>query len=411
VPAPVPSTDLGRIARAARLLGSTPETRAVMACNVIMGLGYSFVMPFLSLFCVQEVGMSLPLFSVFMTVTALSNIAIGTVLAQKSDTQLSRRTLLLASTAAAAFGYLVYAYARAPWLLFVNAALVLGVASVGFSQLFAHARELIDRSRVSAAEAPLYLSTLRTCFSVSWTFGPAVAAFALSTWSFTGLFLSAATLHALLFLLIWRFVHTPPSSPRGKEQPLSVLAILRSSAVWPWFTAIALLQAAHTISMSNMSLFIVKELMGRESQVGVVFSLAPLFELPLMLYVGALASRVSSGRLLRFAAGLAVVYYVALTLVGAPWQIYPLQALSAAIIAVTSGVAIAFFQNKLPEQPGAATNLYSNAVRGGSTSGYLAFGLLAGQFGHRGTYAACALFGALALFLTLVFGRAEPARA
>jgi SET family sugar efflux transporter-like MFS transporter len=388
-----------------------PETRAVMACNVIMGLGYSFVMPFLSLFCVQEVGMSLPLFSVFMTVTALSNIAIGTVLAQKSDTQLSRRTLLLASTAAAALGYLVYAYARSPWVLFVNAALVLGVASVGFSQLFAHARELIDRSRVSSAEAPLYLSTLRTCFSVSWTFGPAVAAFALSVWSFTGLFLSAASLHALLFLLIWWFVHTPPSSRRGTEQPLSVLAILRSSAVWPWFSAIALLQAAHTISMSNMSLFIVKELMGRESQVGVVFSLAPLFELPLMLYVGALASRVSSGRLLRFAAGLAVVYYVALTLVGAPWQIYPLQVLSAAIIAVTSGVAIAFFQNKLPEQPGAATNLYSNAVRGGSTSGYLAFGLIAGQFGHRGTYAACALFGALALFLTLVFGRAEPARA
>ena len=382
-----------------------------MACNVIMGLGYSFVMPFLSLFCVEEVGMSLPLFSVFMTVTALANIAIGTVLAHQSDTRLSRRSLLLASTGAAALGYVVYAYARQPWMLFLNAALVLGVASVGFSQLFAHARELIDRSRVAATEAPLYLSTLRTCFSVSWTFGPAVAAFALATFSFTGLFIAAASLHALLFVLVLLFVFTPPSSRRGKEAPLSVLAILRSSAVWPWFAALALLQAAHTISMSNMSLFIVKELAGAESQVGIVFSLAPLFELPLMLYMGALASRVSSGRLLRVAAGLAVVYYVALTLVGAPWQIYPLQVLSAAIIAVTSGVAIAFFQNKLPQQPGAATNLYSNAVRVGSTSGYLSFGILAGQFGHRGTYAACALFGAVSFGLTLVFGRSNPARA
>ncbi len=393
------------------MLGSTPELRAVMACNVIMGLGYSFVMPFLSLFCVQEVGMSLPLFGVFMTVTALANIAIGTLLAQLSDTQLSRRGLLLASTAAAAIGYLVYAYARQTWVLFVNAALVLGVASVAFSQLFAHARELMDRSRVSATEAPLYLSALRTCFAVSWTFGPAVAAVALATWSFTGLFISAAALHALLFLLVLAFVHTPPTSRRGKEAPLSVLAILRSRAVWPWFTAIALLQAAHIISVSNMSLFIVKELGGHERQVGIVFSLAPLFELPLMLYIGALASRVSSGRLLHAAAALAVVYYFSLTLVGAPWQIYPLQVLSAAIIAVTSGIAIAFFQSKLPQQPGAATNLYSNAMRVGSTSGFLSFGVLAGQLGHRGTYAACALFGASSLLLTLVFGRSEPARA
>lgn len=382
-----------------------------MACNVIMGLGYAFVMPFMSLFCVQEVGMSLPLFGVFMTVTALANIAIGTFLAQRSDTTLSRRKLLLLSTAAAAAGYLTYAFVRDKWILFANAALVLGVASVAFSQLFAHARELVDRSRMPAAEAPLYMSTLRTCFSVSWTFGPAVAAFMLATLSFTGLFLAAASLHALLFLLVLLFVFSPPSSRPAKEEALSVLAILRGREVWPWFAAIALLQAAHTISMSNMSLFIVKELFGKESQVGVVFSLAPLFELPLMLYIGALASRMSSGRLLRFAAGLAIVYYVALTLVGAPWQIYPLQLLSAAIIAVTSGVAIAFFQNQLPRQPGAATNLYSNAVRVGSTSGYLSFGLLAGHFGHRGTYAACALFGAVSLLLTLVFGRSESVRA
>jgi SET family sugar efflux transporter-like MFS transporter len=383
----------------------------VLACNVIMGLGYSFVMPFMSLFCVQEAGMSLTLFSVFMTVTALANIVISTVLAHLSDSRFSRRNLLLVSTACAALGYAGYAFARQTWVLFLNGAVLLGVASVAFSQLFAHARELVDRSRISATEAPLYMSALRTCFSLSWTFGPAVAAFTLAAASFTGLFLAAASLHGLLFLLVLLWVRTPPLSRRPASETVSVWSLLRSSAVWPWFVALALLQAAHTISMSNMSLFIVRELAGRESQVGVVFSLAPMFELPLMLYIGALASRVSSSRLLRFAAGLAVIYYVALTLVGAPWQIYVLQVLSAAIIAVTSGVAIAFFQNKLPRQAGAATNLYSNAVRVGSTSGYLCFGVFASQFGHRGTYGACAAFGALALLLTLVFGRAEAVRA
>jgi SET family sugar efflux transporter-like MFS transporter len=97
--------------------------------------------------------------------------------------------------------------------------------------------------------------------------------------------------------------------------------------------------------------------------------------------------------------GLAVLYYGALSFVRTPQQIYPLQFLSAAIVSVTSGVAITFFQNKAPGRLGTATNLYSNASRLGSTSGYLVFGVSAAQFGHRGVYLVCAFFLVFSLLL------------
>jgi SET family sugar efflux transporter-like MFS transporter len=162
---------------------------------------------------------------------------------------------------------------------------------------------------------------------------------------------------------------------------------------------------AQAISMANMSLLVIEELGGSETQVGIIFSLAPVFELPLMLYFGFLATRMDSERLIRIALGLAVVYYGALTLVQAPWHIYPLQVLSAAMVAVTSGVAITFFQNKLPGQFGTATNLYVNAIRIGSTSGYLLFGSIASRFGHRGAYVACTVLSVAALLSGSLFDR------
>jgi SET family sugar efflux transporter-like MFS transporter len=71
--------------------------------------------------------------------------------------------------------------------------------------------------------------------------------------------------------------------------------------------------------------------------------------------------------------------------------------MSAAITAVIGGIAITFFQNFLPDQPGTATNLYSTAGRIGGTVGYLAFGSVASAFGHRAVFWACTGLAVLAL--------------
>jgi len=152
----------------------------------------------------------------------------------------------------------------------------------------------------------------------------------------------------------------------------------------------------------NLPLLLLGPLRGTAHHVGIAYSVAPFFELPLMLLMGVWATRVPSRRLIQGVFVLAVVYYAALSCVQTPWQVYPVQVLSAAIVAVTSGIAITFFQDFLPSQPGSATNLYSNAQRVGSTTGYLLLGVLTESFGTRGVFFACALGCVVAA--SIVFG-------
>jgi MFS transporter, SET family, sugar efflux transporter len=417
------SSELGRLRRAARVLFGEAQLRLLLACSVLLGLSGSFVMPYMSMFGTLEVGMSLPVFGAFMTITTLGNVVIASLLARWSDRLTSRRVVLLLGASAGVLGYLGYAFVRDGWQLLAIGTLLLGVASLTFSQLFAHARECIDRSGVPAQEAPLYMNGFRMAFAAAWTLGPALAAAALATFGFRGLFLSAAGFQLAFIVLVLGFVADAPlgsaSAAAGAPAPDeptpnaagSPAPSLRSSlkaqpALVGWFAAFVLIFAAQAISMSNMSLYVLHELGGSERQVGLIFGVAPIFEVPSMIYLGLLATRVESGQLIRASIALSTVYFGGLSLVTAPWQIYPLQLLSAITVSITSGIAITFFQDQFPGRFGAATNFYVSSMRIGATSGYLMFGTLASRFSHRGAYVACVLLAMTALLgTTLMAGR------
>ena len=385
-----------------RTLFGHREFRVLLVANGVLGLSSSFVAPFLSMFGTIEAGMNPAAFGAFMTVTALGNILIATWLAHRSDTHHSRRAMLMLGSCGGMLGYLGYAYVRDVTLLILIGAVVLGVSGITFSQLFAHARESLGRSAVPPADVPLYMNLFRMFFALAWTVGPAIAAATLHLYSYRGLFLVAASLQLLFLLIVGLFMaDTPPVVNPAAPPPVPMRDLLRLPGLFAWFAAFVLVFTAGTTSMMNMSLLVLHVLGGTESQVGIIFSLAPIFELPFMFYFGLLATKVDQARLIRAAVVISLVYYGALSLVGAPWHIYPLQILSAAFVSVTTGVSISFFQDKLPSQPGAATNLYVNAMRIGATAGYLIFGTIAAGLGYRAVYVACALLSAAALGLML----------
>ncbi len=410
-----PSTGLARVRHATHVLLGEAGLRALLAGCVLLGLSSSFVMPYMSMFGTLEVGMSLPLFSAFMTITMLSNVLISSLLARWSDRLRSRRAVLLLGASAGALGYVGYAFLREVWQLLLVGTSLLGVASLTFSQLFAHARECLDRSRVPATDAPLYMNAFRMAFAAAWTLGPALAAVALGELGFRGLFLCAAGFYLGFALVIYWFVPAgypgaAALAPKVSAAPATLSNLWANPNLLGWFAAFVFMFAAQSISMSNMSLYVLRELGGTETQVGVIFGLAPVFEVPCMLYLGLLATRVDSAHLIRAAMAIAALYFGCLSLVNAPWHIYPLQLLSAIVVAIISGIAITFFQNKLPGQFGAATNLYMNATRFGSTSGFLLFGSVASRFGHRGAYVVCSLLALTALLGTRLIAREAVAR-
>jgi SET family sugar efflux transporter-like MFS transporter len=353
------------------------EILVLLICCVLLGLSSSFYAPFMSMFGTLEAGMSSMVFGVFMTITSLSAIGLSTLLAHWSDTRFSRRAMLLLGSACGVLGFVGYAYVRQVFWLTLIGCIPVGISTIGFSQIFAHGRELLSRSGIPDREAPIYMNVFRLFFALAWTVGPALASWVIQAYSYKGTFLATALVFLLLMVavLIW-VPATPPSAPAEEEGRISFGQMMTRPDLVGYFMAFVLIFTSTTIAMLGVPLLVIKTLGGTERHVGVIFSLAPIFELPLMYVCGVLASRGDQARLIRIATMLAAVYFVLLFFVRAPWHIYPLQILSAAITAVISGVAITFFQNYMPGQAGAATNFYYNAFRVGQTSGYLLFGLI-----------------------------------
>ncbi len=398
-----------RILDRCRPLARNPKFRSLILLNVLLGLTYSFVSPFFSMFGTIECHMNPVLFGVFMTITAIAGIVIATTLAHFSDTHLSRRHVMLLGGVSGVIGYACFAYLRTFWPLLIVGCLLLGLSSITFSQLFAFAREELTKSDTAKSEAAFYMNAFRMFFALSWTVGPAIASWIMITLSFKGLFLSAAACFLLFTTATLRYVpHAPP--PGAKDAATSADSVWRVMVrpdVFAHFVAFVLIFASATIGMMNLPLLVLKTLGGTEQQVGIVYCVSPVFELPFMLYFGMLATRMDPAKVIRIGIAISIVYYAGLTLVRVPWQVYPMQMLSAAVTAVTSGVAISYFQNYLPHHPGTATNLYANAQRIGSTVGYLLFGTLAWRFGYRTVFFTCTGFSVVTLGLMFVKHRAD----
>lgn len=400
-----------RFLETARTIFRNRSFLALLCCNILLGLAYSFVGPFMSLFGTQEVGMSNFVFGVFMTITSAVSIVLSTLLAHWSDTRFSRRSMLVLGAVCGTAGYVGYAFVRDVVGLTLIGSFLLGVSSITFSQLFAHAREMLSRSEVPPAETPLYMNVFRLFFALSWTVGPAAASWVNLKFHYQGTFLVAAAVFFLFLLAVLRFVpHAPPFVRTASAKPMPLRQALMRPVVLAHFVAFVLVFMAGTIAMSNLPKLVTETLGGDQRHVGIVYSVAPVFELPFMFFFGLLATKGNHGRLIRLSFALSVIYYAGLSVVGAPWHIYPLQVISAAVVAVTSGIAITFFQNFLPDQVGTATNLYSNAMRVGGIGGYLAFGGLAQAYGYRAVFVFCTVICAIGLALLIRYREAGAAR-
>ncbi|MEO7599582.1 MAG: MFS transporter, partial [Opitutus sp.] len=197
-----------------------PGFAGLLATNFALGLAYSFVVPFMSMWGTLGIGMSPFAFGMFMTITSVSAIALSTLLAAWSDTHVARRTMLIVGASGGVIGYAGYAFVRDPIALTIIGSIALGVASVNFSQLFAHVREEMSRPENAELDAPLLMSVLRVSFSLAWTVGPAIGAAVMIRFSYRGIFLAAAGLFLVFLIGTLRFVpHRPHGTGENRPKP------------------------------------------------------------------------------------------------------------------------------------------------------------------------------------------------
>ncbi|PTX95586.1 sugar efflux transporter [Opitutus sp. ER46] len=396
---------LGRV----RVIFAQPGFPGVMASAFALGLGYSFVGPFLSLWGTQEVGMRPSYFGLFMTLTSLSAILVITLLARWSDTHVPRKVMLLLGGTGGVIGYSVYAFVREPWILLTVGCSVLAFAALCFSQLFAFTRERYYHAEIPGLGPGFLMSIVRVGFSVAWTAGPSIGAWMMVTYGFRGSFLGAALLYFVFLVGVVWFVpyeRRPAHVRAAVHEP--VWRVLTRGEIAAMFVAFLCVYASHTMNAMNLPLMLTQDLGATGRDVGIAFGVGPAVEIPLMLWFGLLAGRGYSLRLLRIGGVVTALYFVLLNQVQAPWHVFIVQALHGMSFAIISNVGIMFFQNLVPGQPGLATAVYANAANVGNLVGFFTFGNLVGPLGHRRLFLCSAvLAGAMAVIMFLYRGRAR----
>lgn len=401
-----------------RALLSQPRFAGLLAATVALGFGFSFVSPVLSIWGTRVVGMRPSFFGFYMTMTALSSVFVATSLARWSDTHVPRKLMLLLGGAGGAVGYSCYAVIRQPWVLLGVAVSAVALTALCFAQLFAHVRDRFAATDIPGLPKGLAVSVVRVCFSLAWTVGPSLGAWMQIGYGFRGLFFGAAALFVLFMVGVLLFVpYERPSAQSRAAIREPVWQILTRGDILAASVAFFLIYAASAMDMLNLPLLLTGDLHGSRVDLGIAYGVGPIFEMPLMLWFGYLAGRGRQLILIRAAAAIGLAYYLSLGLAAAPLQVFFARALSGALVAIISNVAILFFQDLVPGQAGLATTVFYNAAYSGNLAGYIIFGATVERIGHRGiAFIGAALSAGMGIILFLNrprhhTGRMDPAAA
>ncbi|MGX7828585.1 sugar efflux transporter [Actinokineospora sp. 24-640] len=345
--------------------------------SLLTGIGYALAGPFMSLFLVTELDAGPVAVGAFLLIGPLAAVVVSTLIGRYSDTRAVRRSLLVIGGVSGAIGYGVFAVSREYWLLLVVMVTFAAVASCLMPQMFAYARQSLEHN----PKAPLAISGLRMLFSVAWVAGTPLGALIIADSGFSLLFMVSASIYVAGAVVAAAWLPSLKAAPvRERTETVRPRGQIALAAV-----AFVLMQAATSLGVLAMPLYVTSELAGTTGDAGLVLSLCAALEIPLMIGFGWLAMRVDQGRLVLVGAVVAIGYYAVMSTTTAVWQVAAAQVLNAVVISAVMGVGISFFQDLSPDRPGAATTLYTNTAK---VSAMLAGPLvgLAQHLGYRSAY-------------------------
>lgn len=363
---------------------------------LVWGLQFAFLNPALALFLTDllgasaaEVGLVLALFNASGFVASL----IVPAIADRRQDYLGPILVsgLLSLALAASLGFV----GSLPW---AAAALVVlgGPAGVGSSLLFAH----LNAAGYSHGE----VMASRAMVSAAWVAGPPLAMLLAGAAGIRSVLVAIAAASALgiAFIVALRRRSGQVSAPvalasdGGGPLPMGRLVIV--------VVAFVALQATNATSTSMMTLFTVRGLGLDAVWGGLALAVAALIEIPALLLLGRLATRVRPLRLLVVGVIAGTLYYAGIAFVTGVVGLIAVQLLNAWFVATLQGVGLVWFMDIIP-RPGIASGLFSNTHRIGAVLSGGVIAVSGTAAGYAGMYLLCAALTGFALAVLLVVGR------
>jgi SET family sugar efflux transporter-like MFS transporter len=172
-----------------------------------------------------------------------------------------------------------------------------------------------------------------------------------------------------------REVGTPVATSADRPAPPVDRPEATRAMLWLTAAAFALLRCPLALGTQALPLFIRDDLHGDVNDSGLILGLCAFLEIPLLLGLGWLATRIRLRALLLFGAVCGIAYEVVAATAQTVGVLVAAQLLNALFIAGIGGLGITYLQEMLPRHPGRATTLFTNSFPIGSALAGPLFGL------------------------------------
>jgi SET family sugar efflux transporter-like MFS transporter len=367
--------------RAARGSAVVPLLLSVL----VLGIADSMIGPYLVLFGADEAHLSPLGVGVFVSLISVSGLAVSTWLGRRYDRSASRWPAFVAVLAPAA-GYLLLTTSTAYATLLIVGVGLLGAGLAAFPQVFTLARTHLDSAGGTGAERAT--PALRSVWSLAWAIGPVVGAAVLSAGGYDRLLWVTAAAFALVAVPLLLLGRTPARARDPDTSPddgRMTRPMLLSAVSFTLF---------HTAMLSGsvvLPLYVTRTLGRSDGDVGLLFSVCALVEIPAALATMLLRGRGIRHRTILLGMLLFGGYFMLVSISATMPLLVGTQVARGVALAVVGALGITYVQDLAPHAPGRATALYANTLTFGSlVSGVLA-GATAQAFGFRPALLGCAV--------------------
>jgi len=379
--------------RLGRLAGA-PCFLPLVSAMFFVGLGTAVAGSYLILFAVDKAHLSPLALGVFLTVDSVSGVIISTAFGRWFDRAPSPAPLLIALLMTVS-AYILLSVTTNFYLLLLIAAVPLGTSLAVFPQFFALAKGHLDRVDPHTAERGTAL--MRATWSISWAIGPACGALIINWFDFSGVFLAGAMCVAIATIIVTSArVH----AFRKTTEPLHLEPRSRTIRQ-AGFAASSLTLFHMAMFMGSIALPVVAthELGGTKADVGLMFSLCALLEVPVMFAFVVRPSAAGSYGWISAGFLALTAYFVVITWGPSVSVLLGAQLLRAIGIGLISYQGISYMQALMPNQAGAAAALFANTANAGFLFASLSAGGWAQFFGYRSMFLVCAVLSVLGFTL------------
>ncbi|MBD1576812.1 MULTISPECIES: sugar efflux transporter [Vibrio] len=374
--------------------GSQPDriTTSLLFSCFFVGIAGAFTAPVMSLFISEEVGARPLLIGIFFMVMTISGVLISQVIGWWSDHGIDRKRLILVCNIMGALGFMIFAFNRNYWVLLACSAIFISTTSASIPQIFALAREILDRSTKPSEK---FSTVLRAQISLGWVIGPPIAFFIATGFGFTQLFLLAAFMFVILCIVIHKTFPTIEPTPKNpteideslwKDKNIMLLSI-----------AFVFMYCSNNMYLISMPLYITTNLHMDSAVAGWMMGTAAFIEIPIMLLCGSYAARFGKKPMMMVSIVAGALFYVGIIVNTSLSGFIALQILNGVFIGVTAALGISFFQDLKPKKMGQVTTLYSNAIKTGGILGGAFAGSIAEYFGFHAVFFVSAAMTLVAL--------------